>query len=341
MRIERLRNEIEVFNKLNGKMYKVVEVTPDRTGLAKEMLEDGTLGEASATIDESNCLAFRILNDPAPYPAPEGYTVSDGVLMKDGKPACEQGQLSISGILAKQPGYLILTAKNETTKDGMVELYSYQPCRDRFVKLTTMPSPELIGYAGKDQDTAVIAYNQTETKKEKQEDGSEKETELFVSAAVLSIREGRVMTNCDINDPIDISTAILKTIPDSEKFTVFIASDEETDEGFVLVPRKDRCWIRVGGSYVESKFTMDGDISADWSYVYQDFVVKNDKSLQILSKDLKISSPCVAKLKGYDTLIDITREEYSYKLTFSNENYEFKTLTSKSTRDRGYIVTVE
>ena len=31
MRIERLRNEIEVFNKRNGKLYKGVEVTSART----------------------------------------------------------------------------------------------------------------------------------------------------------------------------------------------------------------------------------------------------------------------------------------------------------------------
>lgn len=49
----------------------------------------------------------------------------------------------------------------------------------------------------------------------------------------------------------------------------------------------------------------------------------------------------MAKLEGYDTLIDITREDYSYKLTFSNEDYGFKTLVSRSTRDRGYVVTVE
>lgn len=46
-------------------------------------------------------------------------------------------------------------------------------------------------------------------------------------------------------------------------------------------------------------------------------------------------------LEGYDTLIDITRENDVFKLTFSNGDYAFKILVSWSTRDRGYVVTVE
>ena len=57
-------------------------------------------------------------------------------------------------------------------------------------------------------------------------------------------------------------------------------------------------------------------------------------------EDIEIHSPKVAELKGYDTLIDITKEGWEYRLTFSNGEYKFKTLVSKSTRDRGYIVTV-
>ena len=58
-------------------------------------------------------------------------------------------------------------------------------------------------------------------------------------------------------------------------------------------------------------------------------------------KDFVAVNPAVAKLEGYDILIDITEEDYTYKLTFSNGDYGLKTLLSRSTRDRGYVVTVE
>lgn len=62
-----------------------------------------------------------------------------------------------------------------------------------------------------------------------------------------------------------------------------------------------------------------------------------DQDIPIIS----FKNPKVAALEGYDTLIDITKEGYECRMTFSNGNYDFKTLVRRSTRDRGVIVTVE
>lgn len=74
MRIERLRRGLELLNKVDGKKYKVVEVD-GAAGTAVEMHTDldGTLiglGDEEVTITEKNALAFRIINDPEPYPVP-------------------------------------------------------------------------------------------------------------------------------------------------------------------------------------------------------------------------------------------------------------------------------
>ena len=63
MKIQRLRMGIEVFNKVDGKEYKVVKVD-GTTGTAVEMHMDpeGTLaglGDEEITITEKNALAFR------------------------------------------------------------------------------------------------------------------------------------------------------------------------------------------------------------------------------------------------------------------------------------------
>ena len=72
MQIERLRNGLELFNKINGQRYKVTEVSGG-IGKAVKMLDDGTLTDESVlVVTADNCLAFRILADPEPYPIPEG-----------------------------------------------------------------------------------------------------------------------------------------------------------------------------------------------------------------------------------------------------------------------------
>ena len=154
MRIERLRRGLELLNKVDGKKYKVVEVD-GAAGTAVEMHTDldGTLiglGDEEVTITEKNALAFRIINDPEPYPVPEGYSVEGGVLLKDGKLACIQGEFSFGKILAKCEDYLILTAKVKGMKDGDVILVSYQVSRDFFRKLTVVPTENIVflGYAG-------------------------------------------------------------------------------------------------------------------------------------------------------------------------------------------------
>ena len=90
-----------------------------------------------------------------------------------------------------------------------------------------------------------------------------------------------------------------------------------------------------------ASFRMNGDICASWSYIAHDWVIKNDMKLLVLEKQFHVTGPEIAKLQGYDYLIDIIKGEHQYTLTFSNDNYEFKTLVSKSTKDRGYIITVE
>ena len=200
MRIERLRRGLELLNKVDGKKYKVVEVD-GAAGTAVEMHTDldGTLiglGDEEVTITEKNALAFRIINDPEPYPVPEGYSVEGGVLLKDGKLACIQGEFSFGKILAKCEDYLILTAKVKGMKDGDVILVSYQVSRDFFRKLTVVPTENIVflGYAGEGMETAVFIFSATE-EKEDCVDGEKKTVRCFKERPWSSLQKaGPVLT---------------------------------------------------------------------------------------------------------------------------------------------------
>lgn len=347
MRINRLRKGLEVANKVNGKFYKVTSVDENGAiGVTKEMLIDkdgewsGELGDYGTSITEENSLAFRIVNDPEPYPVPKGYSIEDGKLMKDGVPACEAGELSFIKILAVQNDYLILTAKKKGTQEGMVELMSYQVSRDRFARLHYVPETVMfLGYAGKNGQEAILGYSVTEEKEMERADGSYKTASVFVQSGIVTVTDGTRASYHTLNTPITLENIIIKEVPGgNDRYEAFLPMDwREDDDGF-LVKRDHRLWTTMGEDI--ASFEADGQIQVDWSYAYKSFVIRTKDMIMVPVKDLTIQSTKVAALDGYNTLIDITKADYEYRLTFSNEAYGFKTLVSKSTRDRGYIVTV-
>jgi len=100
-------------------------------------------------------------------------------------------------------------------------------------------------------------------------------------------------------------------------------------------------WIKTDGDIQTALFEADGQIQVNWSHAYHEFVIRTRNMVMVPGREITISSPKVAELEGYDILIDITKEFHEYKLTFSDGEYAFKTLTSRSSMDRGCIVTIE
>lgn len=340
MKIERLREQVEVFNKLDGKMYKVTGVD-NQVGTAAEMLEDGTLGENTVTITEANCLAFRVVKDPAPLPTPADYYVEDGQLMKNGQPACEQGQIVVKEILAKLPGILVLAVEPKSKEDGMIDLFAYEPARDRFKKLirSSIPQVKVVGYAGADKDEAVLAYSKTVEKTEKDQDGNDVPVLDFDSAAVITVK-GTAAVGCRIDCPINTDDTFIAERPDGA-FEVYVPSDEDVNAVDDKVEKREkRMWLRIVDGQITDSFNMDGQITATWSPAYKEFVIRSDGEIYLPWMMFTMASKKIKQLAGYNVLIDVTKEDYAYKLTFSNGDYKFKTLTSQSTKDRGYIVTV-
>ena len=334
MKIERLREQMELLNKVDGKTYKVISVQ-NNTGLAKEWNYDTEeFGDASVNITETNALAFRILSDPLPYPVPEGYDLENGKLVKDGLPVCEQGQLLFNKILAKGAGYLVLSS--ETQMEDFIDLYIYDFAKDRFTKLISrIPDVSFVGYAN-DTD-AVFAY--CKIADEERKDGDKTETiQVFKEARVFSVCEGRVSLSREFSCPISVDKILIAEKP--EGYELFIPSNACTEDDGVLKDRKHLAWYHVTSGCCS--YVLEADtLSANWSPLYKEFVLTGPDFVYVLSKDLKITSKKIEELKDFPILIDVTKEDYAYKLTFSDKDLNFKTLTSQSTKDRGYIVSVK
>lgn len=340
MRIERLREGIIAFNKLNGKIYMVTDAE-NGTGHAVELDASGLPAEDGSAVDitEKNALAFRIIKDDKPYPVPTGYYAEDGRLMKGGEPACDMGEIEALRIVAEQPDCLILTAKNG--KGGMAKLMSYQVSRDRFAAVCG-EVPEDIKLIAKSADGTVslFAYSKTDEKEAKDEDGNTKAVRVLGMAGLIAVSKGSTVFHNRYDVPITVGDIVAEECPERPGyFLALIPSDEDKDEDGCLVPAKKRTWL--GDGFDSFEFEADGKASMDWSPMYHGFVIRTDGMAYVPGLGVKIESPLVKELEGYGTLIDFTKEDYAYRLTFSNDAYEFKTLVSKSTKDRGYIVTVE
>lgn len=342
MKMNRMRTGLEVLGKVDGKRYQVVSVNDDGTGHAMEMDANGEviLDGAEVTINEANALAFRILRDPAPYPVPTGYTVENGALYKDGKPACESGEIKLIAVLAAQPDYLILTAETET--EGMVQLMAYQVSRDRFTTLRkSVPADLTVLETAKAGTSTCFGYSKVTEKEDKGEDGKAKTVRVLDEAALLIVTAGTKCFSVCLSEPVTLADAVVKEVPTRPGyFEAFLPVDEEIGDDGYLVAAKHRTWIHTDGDETTT-FEADGMIQADWSPAYNEFVIRTGNMVMVEGQDIMIKSAQVAKLEGYYTLIDITRDGYEYRLTFSNDEYAFKVLTSKSTKDRGYIVTVD
>ena len=349
MRINRLRTGIVVANKVDGKYYKVTNVSvqdSNQVGTAYELCgnpEDPfgcneELGEDCVFITEKNALAFRLVSDTEPYPVPEGYSVSNGKIVKNGMLICEQGTIVVDSILAAQPDHLILTCNK--AENGHVDVMSYQLSRDRFVKLCAdIAAPKCVGNF---MDKVLLAYSEVLEKEVETDDGKTTVRE-FQEASLYLIKDGQVLDRKNFAEPVCVHDIEVVEYPSKDTvlpkgYEVFVPSDESVDGDDIVEKRDVRKWYVVRS---DQTFRMNGEVHMSWSYAEKDWVISNGKELLVLNKNFHVTSPEIAKLQGYDHLIDITKGEYCYTLTFSNDNYEFKTLVSKSTKDRGYIITVE
>lgn len=272
MRIQRLRIGLEVLNKINGKRYKVTNINgANGVGTAHEMITDsngcwsGKFGKDETVITDRNALAFRILNDPEPYPVAEGYSVMNGKLLKNGMPACEAGELIFTGILAVQRDFVILAAKKNGTKEGRAELMSYQVSRDRFTWLYSIPeNTTFAGYIGEDHRKAVLVYSSVEEKEQEDKNGSLKKARIFGQAGLMVIMAGMVIHHYETDAPITMEHVMVKEIPDGGgRFTAFLPFDEKEDDNGCLAPRGKRLWLMTDGERQTGTFEADGTLRTD------------------------------------------------------------------------------
>ncbi len=299
-------------------------------------------------MDNQSRKCFEIL-DYGEQDNPVGYTVdNDGVLLKDGDAATEQGQLVFKNIIATLPGEIILTAATKDKKDNRLDVFSYRPAEDKFEKLISNVGEVNVTKIA--SGTIAMMVKTIEPRVVVDEDGDdvldengEPVTAEVVENLFLSLYDGKDLDyfqlDCELED--------IKTIPD----TSYLSAVATTVAGYddynnrVLKPLKSVSNLVIDRTY--------HDITRFETAVAADSITIDDTdSVVALAGDTfyyqnkghnsrKVTAPCVRKLAGYKYLIDTDIRNGSETYVLANEDYEVKTLFLKKTYDRGNIISVE
>lgn len=335
MRENKIKKNVIVRNKINNLLYKIVEVSND-IATAALINDDNTVNETeTVAITAKNAIAFRCVEDPNIPDVPVGYSVKSGVLLKDGAPATEQGSLVVSRIIAAVPGRLLLTVEPKEPREGYIDLMSYTVEDDKFKKLIRASIPDVEVIPVKDENRVYLSYSRTYTKEYKNDKGDDEEKLLFDAAGIIMYdAKENAVEGVRLEAPID-NIIINK----SNRVVLSVISNKEVDDEGV-VSESELTVTEVDCLLAGYPMEIDS-IPTVISNGYAGKLIKTANRFYIEGANYKIPATVMAALDGYDTIVDITKVDYSTRVALADDNINVKTLVITSTKDRGLIITVE
>lgn len=299
-------------------------------------------GQSEVNMAEKNAICFRVIKDSYENLAAENWYVSDGVLVKNGHPAAEQGEIEIDHILAIFPRKILLGVKAGEDK---ISLMYFDPnyVGKEFcpaLKGITIPVPEKVTLAN---DNLLLYYSRTHM--EEKGEGDEKTTEEIVDASgyVIYDSEGSLLDHeeydTDPNEDHEIDTPLGKYVLSTDNFIVF--QGEFNGKPFTnIYSRKynELRSIELASKVSSAEENVDGFMLIKTA---DELAVVSDSGNELVLKPSKQLSKALDQLYGYDFLVDYCNKGRYFILTFASNSYEVKTLKGTFTSDIGLVLTVE
>ncbi len=339
MRNEKVKSGARIMNKITGQAYIVTAKTSGNEITAAPVDETGAYEVGSEiTITPEQGICFRVTEWPVDDSIPEGYSVTDGRLMKNGEEATEQGEIYVKTIVAALPGYLLLAVRPRNDREGYIDLFTYEPERDCFNKTIRASIPtvtvERVITDENGKDSAVIlSYVEKRTEEETEADTQGQDVtvtkETVTGSAVILVENRRAdsyRTENEFKDLIDV---------DGEEGTYLVK--ETCSDGNILYRVISIC---------------NGDVIQNSCISAAEEVVKATSSaaypgITLIGKDFiqndmfTFKTPLAGQIKG-SFLVDMKEcGKGETKVTLANRDMETTTITRRSTPDRGYVYTIE
>lgn len=299
-------------------------------------------GQSEANMTEKNAICFRVIKDSYENLAAENWYVSDGVLVKNGHPAAEQGEIEIDQILAMWPRKSLLGVKAGEDKISLMYFdpnYVGKEFRPA-LKGITIPVPEKVTLAN---DNLLLYYSRTHM--EEKGEGDEKTTEEIVDASgyVIYDSEGSLLDHeeydTDPDEDHEIDTPLGKYVLSTDNFIVF--QGEFNGKPFTnIYSRKynELRSIELASKVSSAEENVDGFMLIKTA---DELAVVSDSGNELVLKPSKQLSKALGQLHGYDFLVDYCNKGRYFILTFASSSYEVKTLKGTFTSDIGLVLTVE
>lgn len=311
---------------------------------------------------EAAVKVLKVLYDPREDEVPEGYTVADGVLLKDGEPATAQGQLEFLDILTVMAGEIILTAKTKDKADGKVEVFAYRPLEDKFSKLTYPISAVRVIEELSDENRLITEITQTEEKVALDDEGDdilkdgEKVILIDTSMELMFHTRGIKTEFVNIDGPVD------RVMPVENAEDIFaVESDsilayDEYGCGTRQLKDRDRTKVTIYGInddaeswddpvYEHMSTSMPGELTAATrSAATGDYVLRTENTLYVQNRGHNSRTVTAAALKTVPDakyLIEADIRNGSETYVLADGDYNVVTVKKTKTYDRGDIITVE
>lgn len=299
-------------------------------------------GQSEVTMTEKNAICFRVIKDSYENLVAENWYVSDGVLVKNGHPAAEQGEIEIDHILAIFPHKILLGVKAGEDKISLMYFdpnYVGKEFRSA-LKGITIPVPEKVTLAN---DNLLLYYSRTHM--EEKGEGDEKTTEEIVDASgyVIYDSEGSLLDHeeydTDPDEANEIDTPLGKYVISTDNFIVF--QGEFNGKPFTnIYSRKynELRSIELASKVSSAEENVDGFMLIKTA---DELAVVSDSGNELVLKPSKQLSKALDQLYGYGYLVDYCNKGRYFILTFASDSYEVKTLKGTFTSDIGLVLTVE
>lgn len=298
-------------------------------------------GQSEVTMTEKNAICFRVIKDSYENLVAENWYVSDGVLVKNGHPAAEQGEIEINQILAIFPRKILLGAKAGEDKISLMYFdpnfagKEFRPVQ----KGIKIPVPQKVTLLN---DNLLLYYSKTHM--EEKGEGDEKTTEEVVDASGYLIydQEGNMLDHDEYDtesEDHEIDTPLGKYVLSTDNFIVF--QGEFNGKPFTnIYSRKynELRSIELASKVSSAEENVDGFMLIKTA---DELAVVSDSGNELVLKPSKQLSKALDQLYGYDFLVDYCNKGRYFILTFASSSYEVKTLKGTFTSDIGLVLTVE
>lgn len=299
-------------------------------------------GQSEVNMTEKNAICFRVIKDSYENLAAENWYVSDGVLVKNGHPAAEQGEIEIDHILAIFPRKILLGVKAGEDKISLMYFdpnYVGKEFRPA-LKGITIPVPQKVTLAN---DNLLLYYSRTHM--EEKGEGDEKTSEETVDASgyVIYDQEGILLDHdeydTDPDEDHEIDVPLGKYVIGTDNYIVF--QGEFNGKPFTNIYSGKYNELRsfdLASKASSAEENVDGFLLIKTA---DELAVVSDSGNELVLKPSKQLSKALDQLYGYGYLVDYCNKGRYFILTFASDSYEVKTLKGTFTSDIGLVLTVE